>query len=51
MKWIETNGHLREMLGYAGEELDNLTWEDISHPDDLQEDILLFNQVLANQRD
>jgi PAS domain S-box-containing protein len=51
MKWIETNGRLRQMLGYASEELDDLTWKDISHPDDLKEDLVLFNQVLANQRD
>jgi len=51
MKWVETNGRLRQMLGYTSEELDDLTWKDISHPDDLEEDLALFNQVLANKRD
>jgi PAS domain S-box-containing protein len=51
MKWIETNGRLRQMLGYTAEELDCLTWKDLSHPDDLDDDLPLFNQVLANQRD
>jgi PAS domain S-box-containing protein len=51
MKWIETNGRLRQMLGYTGEELENLTWKDLSHPDDLDQDLPLFNQVLNNQRD
>ena len=50
MKWVETNGRLRQMLGYTSEELDDLTWKDISHPDDLEQDLVLFNQVLANKR-
>ena len=50
-KWIETNGRLRQMLGYTAEELDNLTWKDLSHPEDLDQDLPLFEQVLANQRD
>ena len=51
MKWIETNGHLRKMLGYTGEELDRLTWNELTHPEDLNTDLALFNQVLANKRD
>jgi PAS domain S-box-containing protein len=50
-RWIETNGRLRQMLGYSAEELDNLTWSEITHPDDLDADLALFNQLLANERD
>lgn len=49
--WIETNARLRQMLGYSADELDHLTWSDITHPDDLDADLTLYNQVLANQRD
>jgi PAS domain S-box-containing protein len=51
MKWIETNGHLRKMLGYTDAELDQLTWKDLTHPEDLDADQALFNQMLANERD
>jgi PAS domain S-box-containing protein len=50
-RWIESNGHLRQMLGYSAEELDNLTWSEITHPADLDADLRLFDQVLANERD
>jgi PAS domain S-box-containing protein len=50
-RWIETNGRLRQMLGYSAEELDNLTWSEITHPEDLDADLALFNQLLANERD
>jgi len=50
-RWIETNGRLRQMLGYSDEELDHLTWRELTHPDDLNADLILYNQILANQRD
>jgi PAS domain S-box-containing protein len=50
-RWIEANGRLRQMLGYSAEELDNLTWSELTHSDDLNVDLMLFNQVLDNQRD
>ena len=51
LKWIETNGHLRKMLGYTGEELEQLTWTELTHPEDADTDLALFRQVLANERD
>jgi PAS domain S-box-containing protein len=51
MKWIETNGHLRQMLGYTSEELDQLSWRALTHPEDVDLDLVLFNQVLSNQKD
>jgi len=51
MKWIETNGHLRKMLGYTAEELDQLSWKELTHPEDMDIDQTLFNQIVANERD
>jgi PAS domain S-box-containing protein len=51
MKWIETNGHLRKMLGYTDAELDQLTWKDLTHPDDLDADLALFSEMIDNKRD
>lgn len=50
-RWIEANGRLRQMLSYSDAELDNLTWSELTHPDDLNSDLALFNQMLANERD
>jgi PAS domain S-box-containing protein len=49
--WIEANGRLRQMLGYSAEELDKLTWGELTHPDDLDADLMLFKEMLNNQRD
>jgi len=50
-RWIETNGRLRQMLGYSDEEFDHLTWRELTYPDDLDADLKLYNQIMANQRD
>jgi len=39
------------MLGYSREELAHLTWSELTHPDDLNADLELFNQVIAGSRD
>ena len=38
------------MLDYSKEELLQLTWADLTHPDDLEADVELFNQVLSGER-
>jgi len=49
--WIEVNDRLCGMLGYTREELVRLTWDEMTHADDLHADLDLFNQVLAGERD
>ncbi len=49
--WIEVNDCLCRMLGYSRDELMRLTWDEMTHPDDLNSDLDLFNQVLAGKRD
>ena len=49
--WIEVNDYFCRMLGYSREELVRLTWPEMTHPDDLNADLNLFNQVLAGERD
>jgi PAS domain S-box-containing protein len=48
--WIEVNDHLCQMLGYSRAELGQLTWVDVTHPDDLDSDLVLFNQILSGER-
>jgi PAS domain S-box-containing protein len=50
-RWIEANARLCQMLGYSTGELDNLTWSELTHPDDLDADLESFNQIVANERD
>jgi PAS domain S-box-containing protein len=38
-RWIKTNSRLCEIVGYSSEELDGLTFQDITHPDDLGVDL------------
>jgi PAS domain S-box-containing protein len=49
--WIEVNDYLCRMLGYSREELVQFTWSELTHPDDIDADLELFNQVIAGGRD
>ncbi len=49
--WIEVNDRLCLMLGYAKDELRRMTWAELTHPDDLDADVGLFNEMLAGKRD
>lgn len=47
--FIRVNRALGEMLGYAPEELVKLHFQDITHPDDLQIDVDLVDQVIRGE--
>lgn len=49
--WIEVNDQLCRLLGYSREELQKLTWAELTHPDDLEEDLKLFDQAMRGERD
>jgi PAS domain S-box-containing protein len=48
---IEVNDKICEILGYERTELLRLTWEELTHPDDLATDIANFERVLAGESD
>jgi len=48
---IEVNDRLCEMLGRPREEWLELTWADVTHPDDLATDDALWDRVLAAELD
>jgi PAS domain S-box-containing protein len=48
---IEVNDQLCEILGYQRSELLQMTWADLTHPDDLTADVENFNRVLAGEID
>jgi len=47
--FLKTNQRFSEILGYSGNELNELTWQSITHPDDLNADLEKAQQVLENR--
>jgi PAS domain S-box-containing protein len=47
--WLRVNQKLCEILGYSTEELQNLTFQDITHPDDLEADLAYMQQLLVGK--
>lgn len=49
-EWLEVNNSLCNMLGYSKEELTAITFQDITHPADLDSDLNLLHEVLDGKR-
>ncbi len=47
--WKRANNKLCSIIGYSFEELKNLTWQDITHPDDLEKSLDLFEKMLSGK--
>ena len=47
--WLEVNGRLCEITGYTRDELLAKTFQDITHPDDLANDLDNLRQLLAEE--
>ncbi|MCL1089070.1 EAL domain-containing protein [Shewanella profunda] len=50
-KWMKVNPYLCQMLKYTEDELLNMTWKQLTHPDDVEADIVKFEQMLAGKID
>jgi PAS domain S-box-containing protein len=48
-RWVRVNQRLCEIVGYTREELLARTFQDITHPDDLDLDLVAMRQLLANE--
>jgi PAS domain S-box-containing protein len=48
---IEVNDQICEILGYERSELLQMTWAELTHPDDLAADVAQFNRVMAGEID
>ncbi|MCA8996281.1 MAG: PAS domain S-box protein [Planctomycetaceae bacterium] len=46
--WLKVNHKLCEILGYSSAELAKMTFQDVTHPDDLDEDLRLVQRVINN---
>ncbi|MBO0677839.1 EAL domain-containing protein [Mycolicibacterium sp. S2-37] len=49
-KFLRTNRALRSMLGYGRRALATRTFQDITHPEDLDADVALLNECLEGRR-
>lgn len=49
--WLYVNQSLSQILGYSEAELAELTFHDITHPDDLERSIQVMDQFLQNEID
>ncbi|BCK88438.1 hypothetical protein MIZ01_2242 [Sideroxyarcus emersonii] len=49
--WLYANDRLCDMLGYTRAELQQTTWADITHPDDLDSNIAQFERMKAGELD
>ncbi|MDP0500039.1 MAG: PAS domain S-box protein [Verrucomicrobiota bacterium JB022] len=49
-RWVEVNASVCRIVGYDKETLVNLTFQDITHPDDLEKDLDLLHETLDGKR-
>jgi PAS domain S-box-containing protein len=49
--WLEVNDRLCELLGYSRDQLTAKTFQDITHPEDLQGDLELVTRLIAGEID
>lgn len=50
-KWMKVNNQICRITGYTEDELMQLTFQEITHPDDLDNDLELLNKILKKEID
>lgn len=50
-RFMDVNPALYDMLGYSEQELLGMTFQDLTHPDDLEQDLAYVEQTLRGERD
>jgi diguanylate cyclase (GGDEF)-like protein/PAS domain S-box-containing protein len=48
-RWLRFNDHLCAILGYTREELGKKDWAELTHPDDLELDVVQFERVMNGE--
>ena len=49
--WIEVNDKVCTLLGYKREEIIKTTWDELTHPDDIEADVKKFKKILSGEID
>lgn len=47
--WVNVNKKLCDMLGYSKNELIKMTWAEMTYPDDLEPDLVLFRKLISEE--
>jgi PAS domain S-box-containing protein len=50
-RWLRFNNQLCEILGYTRKQLEEKTWAELIHPDDLATDVAEFERLLRDESD
>jgi two-component system cell cycle sensor histidine kinase/response regulator CckA len=50
-RWLQVNDRLCSILGYSRDELLQMTWPQITHPEDVEANVRLFDRLLAGEID
>lgn len=50
-RWLRVNNRLCEIVGYSHDDLLNLTFQELTHPDDLSLDVAQMQATIAGERD
>lgn len=50
-RWLEVNGKLCSILGYSRDELLELSWQDVTVPEDRHRQMQVYNRILAGECD
>lgn len=48
-RWIEFNDAFRQLFGYEHDELAGMTWVDLTHPDDVAQNLQTFDDISINR--
>lgn len=48
-RWLQFNDRLCEILGYSREDMARITWEEMTHPDDLPRNLAEFDRVMRGE--
>ncbi|CCE24131.1 MULTISPECIES: bifunctional diguanylate cyclase/phosphodiesterase [Methylotuvimicrobium] len=50
-QWLEVNDKLCDLFGYSRDALIKLTWMDLTHPGDLDAELVQFNDILTGKHE
>src|SRR3546814_2814960 len=50
-RWLRVNRAISRLLGYSPEELSRLNFQKLTHPDDLEADLQLVDDLIAGRRE
>ncbi len=50
-RWIRFNNQLCDILGYTRAQLEQKTWSELTHPEDLDADVAEFERVMRDESD